>query len=81
MPNDIMVIIHCAKPPFPGRPSSCCPRREGAAPPPTHGGGSGLSYHVFRGAMTWRYLASWGVRLRRQGTVKEGRGGCYVKFI
>ena len=47
--------------------------------PPLLRGGSGLSYHVFRGAMTGRYLASWGgrvpVRLRRQGTVREGRGG------
>ena len=29
-----------------------------APAPPTQGGGSGLSYHVFRGAMTGRYLAS-----------------------
>ena len=33
-------IINCAKPPFPGRPSSRCPRREGAGPPYS---GSGLS--------------------------------------
>ena len=45
-------------------------------PPPTQGGpggGSGLSYHVFRGAMTGRCLASGRVRLRRQGTGREGR--------
>ena len=30
-----------------------------APPPPYSWGGSGLSYHVFRGAMTGLYLASW----------------------
>ena len=46
------------------------------APAPRYlGGGSGLSYHVFRGAMIGRCLASGGVRLRRQSTVREGRGG------
>ena len=49
--------------------------RRGRRPIPTQGGGSGLSYHVFRGAMTGRCLASGGVRLRRQGTGREGRGG------
>ena len=49
------------------------PTQRGRRPPPTQGGGSGLSYHVFRGAMTLRCLASGGVRLRRQGTGREGR--------
>ena len=62
-----LIQIHCAKPPFPGRPSSWCPRSEGAAPPLLRG--EGLVYrNVFRGAMTGRCLASGGVRLRRQGT-------------
>ena len=34
------------------------PTPRGRRPPPTQGGGSGLPYHVFRGAMTGRYLAS-----------------------
>ena len=48
---------------------------RGRRHPLLRGGGSGLSYHVFRGAMTGRCLASGGVRLRRQGTGREGWGG------
>ena len=50
------------------------PTPRGRRPPPTPGGGSGLSYYVFRGAMPGRCLAYGGVRLRRQGTGREGRG-------
>ena len=50
------------------------PTPRGRRPPPTPGGGSGLSYYVFRGAMSGRCLASGGGRLRRQGTGREGRG-------
>ena len=55
-------IIHCAKPPFPvfqGYQTVDAHAARAPAPPtPTQGGGTGLSYHVFRGGMTGRYLAS-----------------------
>ena len=38
------VRVHCAKPPFAGRPSSWCPRREGAGPPLLRG--EGLVYRT-----------------------------------
>ena len=57
-----LLLIYCAKPPFP-------------APPLTQGGGSGLTYHVFRGAMTGRYLASWGGEAEETGHSERGEGG------
>ena len=36
------------------------PTPRGRRPHPTQGGGSGLSYHVFRGAMTGRCFGLWG---------------------
>ena len=44
-------------------------------PPPTQGGGSGLSYHVFRGVMTRHYLASWGSEAEETGHSERGEGG------
>ena len=49
-------LIHCAKPPFPGRPSSWCPRHEGAAPPLLRGEGLVYSTICFEGlwpGVTW----------------------------
>ena len=47
----------------------------GAGPPHTQAGGSGLSYHVFRGAMTGRYLASWGGEAEKTGHSERGEEG------
>ena len=77
------LLIHCAKPPFPGRPTAAqaVDAHAGRAAPPTQGGGSGLSYHVFRGAMTGRCLASGEVRLGKQCRVGERRKGRMIHFF
>ena len=71
----ILSKIHCAKPPLPGRPSSWCPRHEGAGPPLLRGEGLVYRTMCFEGrwpGVTWPLR---GVRLRRQGTGREGWGG------
>ena len=44
--SDSAITFQCAKPPFPGRPSSQCPRHEGAGPPLLRG--EGLVYRTIR---------------------------------
>ena len=54
------------------------PTPRGRLPPPTQWGrGSGLSHHVFRGAVTGRYLASWGGETETEETrhSESGEGG------
>ena len=76
-----ILLVRISGPYYSLRQASLCratkqlmPTPRGRRPPPTPGGGSGLSYLVFRGALPGRCLASGGVRLRSQGTGRAGRG-------
>ena len=51
----VSLAIHCAKPPFAGRSSSWCPRREGAGPPLLWG--EGLVYRTMCFERRWPGVA------------------------
>ena len=73
-------IIHCAKPPFPGWPSSWCPRREGGAGPPLLKGRvwsivpCGMCCEGRWPGVAWP-LGGWGWGGRAQGERGGGKGG------